>query len=128
MATNPLAPASLVFSRNTRSGFSGFHWDGGNRAECCKHGLTAADIEYVLSHGAAVIRPDAAHSEGETRFLAIGRTRAGRYAFVVFTPRTAEGTTLLRPISARYMHLKEVRRYEQEIARTAERRGGGGAA
>ena len=40
----------------------------------------------------------------------------GRYAFVVFTPRLKHERTIWRPISARYMHRKEVARYEKEIS------------
>jgi hypothetical protein len=50
----------------------------------------------------------------ESRFIAVGRTPEGRFAFVAFTPRVREGQLLVRPISARYMHEKEVARYEKE--------------
>lgn len=43
---------------------------------------------------------------------AIGQTQSGRYVFLVFMIRRLEDQTLLRPISARYMHQKEVDRYE----------------
>jgi uncharacterized protein len=43
---------------------------------------------------------------------AIGKTRSGRYVFLVFMLRTIHGSTLIRPISARYMHKKEIDRYE----------------
>ena len=58
--------------------------------------------------------PDAAHSQQEQRFRAIGRTRAGRAVFVVFTLRHIEGGVLIRPISARSMHTKEVQDYEKD--------------
>lgn len=45
---------------------------------------------------------------------AIGKTAAGRYVFVVFMPRDIDGLTKLRPISARYMHQKEVDHYEDQ--------------
>lgn len=38
--------------------------------------------------------------------------RAGRYVFLVFMPRTVQGRKLIRPISARYMHKKEIDHYE----------------
>lgn len=50
---------------------------------------------------------------GEPRMLAIGRTEAGRYVFLVFMFRTISSQTRLRPISARYMHQKEIDHYEQ---------------
>ncbi len=60
------------------------------------------------------IYPDERHSTAESRYLAIGRNRAGKYVFVAFTFRTRGGERLVRPISARYMHDKEVRHYEQQ--------------
>ncbi|MCP1232266.1 MULTISPECIES: BrnT family toxin [Acetobacter] len=50
---------------------------------------------------------------GEPRMRAIGRTEAGRYVFLVFMFRTISSQTRLRPISARYMHQKEIDHYEQ---------------
>jgi hypothetical protein len=46
--------------------------------------------------------------------IAIGEGRAGRRIFLVFTFRERGGRTYVRPISARYMHAKEVERYEKE--------------
>ena len=43
---------------------------------------------------------------------AIGKSAAGRYVFVVFLLRKIDGQTKLRPISARYMHQKEIAYYE----------------
>jgi len=45
---------------------------------------------------------------------AIGKTAAGRYVFVVFMLRQVEGLPRLRPISARYMHQKEIDHYERQ--------------
>ncbi len=50
----------------------------------------------------------------EPRLRAIGRTAAGRYVFVVFMYRDIDGQTLLRPISARYMHQREIDHYEDQ--------------
>ncbi|MGO9057922.1 MAG: BrnT family toxin [Candidatus Binataceae bacterium] len=58
----------------------------------------------VLAHAETLIMPDLKSSKVESRYLAVGRTKAGRYTFVVFTPRRTTGGLLLRPISARYMH------------------------
>jgi uncharacterized DUF497 family protein len=92
--------------------FAGFDWDEGNCAKCQKHGVSLAEIETLFSASIA-IRPDLAHSTSETRFLAIGRTAWGRHVFVAFTIRQREGTDYVRPISARYMHAKEVAAYEK---------------
>ena len=84
-----------------------FDWDQANWPKCGKHGATQADIEFVLS-GQPNIYPDAAHSLTEQRFLAIGLTKAGRHLLIAFTLRHQR----IRPISARFMHAKEIRHYE----------------
>jgi uncharacterized protein len=101
--------------------FSGFAWDNANYSKCQEHGVSVAEVEHVLTHAATLIMPDLKNSRAEPRFLAIGKTEEGRYAFVVFTPRQTGGRILLRPISARYMHRKEIKKYEQEIARIQKR-------
>ena len=96
----------------------GFDWDEGNLAKCQKHGLAISDVEYVLAHSDTVIR--SAGGSVEPRFIAIGLTRRGRFAFVVFTSRERGGRLVPRPISARYMHRKEVMSYGQALARLQE--------
>lgn len=91
----------------------GFDWDAGNRAKCQKHGVPVAEVEGLFSRQLLII-PDASHSHGEERLRAIGRTASGRSVFLVFTIRLRAGKRVIRPISARYMHLKEVRHYEKE--------------
>lgn len=61
-----------------------------------------------------MILPDEAHSIGESRLKAIGKTEAGRHVFLVFTIREKQGKRYIRPISARYMHRKEIEHYEKE--------------
>lgn len=56
--------------------------------------------------------PDIDHSGTETRFLAIGKANA-RHVFVAFTLREIDGETFIRPVSARYMHKKEIDHYEE---------------
>jgi|SRR5882724_3351486 len=92
--------------------FAGFDWDRGNRKKCQKHGLSLAEIESVFDRP-VVILPDAENSKDERRFRAIGTTANGRNAFVVFTQRKGGDGVLIRPISARYMHKKEVDLYEK---------------
>ncbi len=94
---------------------AGFDWDDGNREKCRKHGVSPAEIEAVF-RGGPHVAPDIAHSVAETRFLAIGRGGGARFVFVAFTLRNIGGETLIRPISARYMHQKEVEHYERAIA------------
>jgi uncharacterized DUF497 family protein len=95
--------------------FGGFDWDTGNRQKCRKHGVPLAEIESLFNDDRPVIvLPDAGHSSGEHRLRAIGQTRGGRYVFVVFTVRGKGGKRYIRPISARYMHRKEIEHYEEE--------------
>jgi len=94
--------------------FDGFDWDAGNEAKCRKHGVSRAEIEGLFG-GMPLIGPDVKHSTEETRFRAIGATKEERYLFVVFTLRRKENNVLIRPISARTMHKKEIASHEKEI-------------
>jgi uncharacterized DUF497 family protein len=95
---------------------SAFDWDDGNRDKCRKHGLSMSDVEHVLVSARNLIVRDVQNSLTEDRYIAIGKIRAGRFSFVVFTLRAADDQFKLRPISARYMHKKEIAKYEKEIA------------
>jgi hypothetical protein len=92
---------------------NGFDSDRGNRAKCEKHGLSVAAIEDLFTRPLAIL-PDAAHSQREKRLRAMGRTEKGRGVFIVFTLRRRGDEVLIRPISARYMHRKEIEVYEKE--------------
>jgi len=52
---------------------------------------------------------------------AIGTTDTGRRVLIVFTLRLGDGATFIRPISARYMHKKEIDYYEKAAADIAQR-------
>jgi len=93
--------------------FAGFDWDEANREKCQKHGVSRAAVESLFTGAGVAVLPDAAHSRQEQRFRAIGRTRTSRAIFVVFTLRHINNEVLIRPISARYMHAKEVQAYEK---------------
>jgi uncharacterized DUF497 family protein len=99
---------------------AGFEWDRGNRSKCSKHGVTLSAVESIFNRPVTVF-PDTGHSASEERFKAIGRTDAGRHILIVFTVRVRNDAPLIRPISARYMHQKEVAYYEKEAAKIAER-------
>jgi uncharacterized DUF497 family protein len=91
---------------------AGFEWDSGNWPKCGKHGVSREEIEQVLLGEPAVMTdpcPD------ESRMRAIGKTQAGRYVFLVFMLRENDGLIKLRPVSARYMHKKEISHYENQI-------------
>lgn len=88
----------------------GFDWDRGNREKCAGHGVTIREIEAVFT-GQPRVAPDPRHSGSETRFIAVGPGLSERPVFVAFTFRTVGALRLIRPISARYMHAKEIARY-----------------
>jgi uncharacterized protein len=100
--------------------FSGFDWDEANQRKCQKHGVSIAEIESLFQQIVS-IAPDPQHSRDEERFKAIGSTKAGRSVFVAFTLRRRGDETLVRPVSARYMHRKEVKSYEKETSHSHER-------
>lgn len=93
---------------------AGFNWDEGNLSKCQNHGVTIAEIEAAFRSPMRIF-PDEAHAAAETRYLGIGRITSNRYALVAFTYREIEGQRLIRPISARFMHAKEVKHYETQI-------------
>jgi uncharacterized DUF497 family protein len=98
----------------------GFEWDAGNQDKCRNHGVTSSEIEAFFRQETLYITPDILHSEQEQRFLAIGRDSTGKPLFVVFTLREKNGGLFIRPISARYMHAKEVKKYEEAFAGNTE--------
>jgi uncharacterized protein len=98
--------------------FAGFDWDAGNWPKCGKHGVSRAEIEAVLA-GSPAILPDRYPEDAETRFDAVGSNADGCHVFVVFTIRENGGQRFLRPISARYMHQKEIDHYGQQRGKGA---------
>lgn len=91
----------------------GFDWDAGNRSKCQKHGVSVTEIEALLLSNPRVA-PDRKHSASEPRLIAVGRNSRGRPMFVAFTFRRKDQLRFVRPISARYMHDKEIAGYEAE--------------
>jgi uncharacterized protein len=92
---------------------TGFEWDKGNWPKCGKHGVSQEEIETLFRDGPAVYA-DPDHSLEEQRLRAIGPTRAGRWILVAFTLRQHAGETIIRPVSARYMHKREVDHYDRQ--------------
>jgi uncharacterized DUF497 family protein len=97
----------------------GFDWDGGNREKCQQHDVSIAEIESIFRN-APRIAPDLKHSAAEDQLIAVGRTNTGRAVFVAFTIRTKKGRRLIRPVTARYMHGKEIAAYEKESTTTKD--------
>lgn len=93
-----------------------FDWDKGNQKKCQKHGVSTNMIEKLFHQPKLLVSPDIKHSGDEARYLAIGKVEKDGPIFVAFTLRKKEGVLMIRPISARYMHDKEIKRYE-EIAK-----------
>jgi uncharacterized DUF497 family protein len=83
-----------------------FDWDDGNREKCQQHGLSIVEIEYVLRHGETFIVPDLKNFEDEPRFIAVGRSSSGRYAFVVFHASTEKRSNGLAA-NQRTVHAQE---------------------
>jgi uncharacterized DUF497 family protein len=90
----------------------GFDWDDGNLDKCQKHGVSRREIEVALSSSPQVA-PDLKHSGSEQRYIAVQRNTDGRPMFIAFTYRHVTDGVLIRPVSARYMHKKEVAAYEK---------------
>ncbi|WP_273789889.1 BrnT family toxin [Bartonella sp. ML70XJBT] len=89
----------------------GINWDEGNWPKCAKHGVSKKEIEYLFTEpGNLVIKNDP--NVKEKRFRTIGRSYNERYIFLAFTLRTTKNELFARPISARYMHQKEIDFYE----------------
>lgn len=92
------------------SHLTGFDWDEGNRDKnWARHKFSNTECEEVFFHRPLVVAADETHSAAEARYFALGKTRAGRNLFVVFTTRGEK----IRVISARDMKRKERRRYRE---------------
>ena len=93
----------------------GFDWDESNIEKCKKHGLNIEEIESCFRQRNILVAPDVKHSQLEKRYLAIARNiKNDRLVFIAFTFRKKNKLKVIRPISARYMHKKEIEKYEQE--------------
>jgi uncharacterized DUF497 family protein len=91
---------------------TGFEWDDGNsRKSADKHDVSQAEAESIFFNDPLIVVVDAKHSERERRFNALGKTTQNRLLHITFTLRQ-NGTTV-RVISARDMHRKERKAYEQ---------------
>lgn len=87
---------------------TGFQWDAGNvDKNWNKHQVSTGECEEVFFNQPLVVVEDAAHSQHEARFYALGHTDGGRMLFVVFTLRGE----LIRVISARDMSRRERKAY-----------------
>ena len=76
-----------------------------------KHSVSDAEAEQVFFNEPLLVLEDATHSAAESRWHALGHTGQDRLLHVTFTLR-ANGTRV-RVISARPMHRRERKVYEQ---------------
>ncbi len=91
---------------------TGFDWDEGNsRKSEHKHDVSQSEAEQVFFNQPLLVLEDSEHSQKESRYHALGITDDERFLHITFTLR-ASGA-LIRIISARYMHRKERKIYEQ---------------
>jgi uncharacterized DUF497 family protein len=91
---------------------AGFDWDDGNsRKSADKHDVSQAEAESVFFNDPLIVVADAKHSGKEQRLNALGKTSQNRLLHVTFTLR--QNGTVIRVISARDMHRKERKIYEQ---------------
>lgn len=91
---------------------TGFDWDDGNaRKSKDKHSVSQSEAEQVFFNQPLLILADQKHSQQEPRYHALGVTDDRRQLHITLTLRSAGG--LIRVISARNMHRKERKIYEQ---------------
>ena len=95
----------------------GFDWDEGNQRKSHeKHDVSQGETEQVFFGNPLLIVEDVRHSEMEDRFHALGKTEADRLLHITFTVRAAK----IRVISARDMHRKERKIYEEKSKTDSE--------
>jgi len=106
-----------VFSRTTFSTVSGrprptmdFEWDSAKaESNARKHGVSFSEASTVLGDPLELVISDPDHSEGEYRYLSLGRSSKGRLLVVSYTEREQNR---IRIISARPATSAETSRYE----------------
>ena len=84
--------------------FIGYDWDAVNTEHIARHALEPFEVEAALRSGALLLRGRGG------RYLAYGRTAAGRYLVIVLHAR---GGGLARVITARDMTERERRFYHR---------------
>ena len=65
-------------TKNKSLSMDALDWDDGNWPKCGKHGVSKAEIEYVLAHEPFVL-PDRTPCTDETRYNAVGCNVEGRH-------------------------------------------------
>ena len=85
----------------------GFVWDAGNRAHIARHGVTPDEAEEAVT-----LWPLFRRTRDE-RYVALGRTAAGRLLVVVFVFANA-AAGFVRVVTARAMTAEEARYYRRK--------------
>lgn len=88
-----------------------FIWDKGNIDKNLKHKVTDREAEEVFECDPVFISKDEKHSLSENHYMIWGVTKKVRKLSIFFTMRNDK----IRIISARDMHKKERRKYEENI-------------
>ena len=90
----------------------GFDWDTGDLLKILNRGIIPQLIdEFFLRE--QLLSPDYKHSASEERFIAVGKSYNGRYMLVSYTMRVKNNLNLIRVVTARCMHKKEIIFYEK---------------
>ena len=91
-----------------------FEWDEGNADKnWFSHHVAQNECESIFFNDPKFFRSDQGHSQKETRFVCLGKTKQGRYLFVSYTINNEKS----RVISARDMTSREhqeFKKYEKE--------------
>ena len=88
-----------------------FEWDKANKEKIwLKHKVSAEECEEAFAIEQIFRQPDELHSDKESRYILIGKTKKLRFLFIVYTIMKNK----VRVISARDMHRKEQDFYEEE--------------
>ena len=85
-------------------------WDQGNRSKNRKHGVEPEDVGTLLRNPFAFAGRIVEPAHDEPRWLALGKSGAGRLLALIFTRRGNR----IRPISCRPMRKNEKAIYEKE--------------
>jgi hypothetical protein len=99
------------------SQFEGFDWDDANRNKNWdKHKVAWWECEEVFFNQPLYVYADLQHSRSEERFYVLGKTNNSRLLFIVFAHRNHK----IRMISARDMHKKERKMYNEKAKRDSK--------
>jgi len=94
--------------RTDKSAFE-FEWDQGNIGKNKKHKVEDDEVEEVFLDEGKVKFRDKLHSQGEERFIILGKTKKDRLLYLAFTKRGKK----IRIISVRDINKKEAYLYEE---------------